>query len=99
MTEVRRRDERADADPLGGERGGGESRDRSEPSLIAEHPPGEMVICPGVRETELVGATPTRHGLFPWGLGKYRHTESHPATLRATSRLWHRIVQPIAATC
>ncbi len=60
MAEVRRGDQRAEAEPVGGRRGGRQRRDGAEPGTVPEAAPGQVVV--GVRgvEAELLGAHPGR---------------------------------------
>src|SRR5581483_8179071 len=65
VAEGDRRDEWAEADPLGRERGSGERRDGGEPRSIAERPPGEVIVGPGAVESELLDAAPERARFRP----------------------------------
>jgi hypothetical protein len=63
-------DERAKPDPFGRQGRGRERWDRAEPGKVAMVPPGEVVVCPGMRETELFGPLPADARLAPWMLGR-----------------------------
>ena len=78
MTEVGGGHERAEPHRRRGERGCGEGRHRGEPSGIAQHPPGDVVIGPGVVEPHRLCPRPQLRPLGPPVLREDHHTEPHP---------------------
>ena len=103
VPEVRRGDQGAQAQPLGGGGRRGQRRHRAEPGAVAEGPPRQVVV--GVRgvETELLGAAATRRGHRRASGGqegsRYSSACLRGYVARSSGRVTHSNVRPPARPC